>query len=207
MRNLCLGGMLYALLVVSGCQPSGGSAIRPPSVDPAGAAAAAITAHDADGDGKLSEAELASVPGLLASIAVYDTDGDKSLSADEISMRLESMVSSGVGLLGCRCTVLVGGQPLPGATVRLLPEEFLGGAVLAAEGVTDRDGSATLAVDDSKLPEDQRGLASMQPGVYRVEITHPDRTIPERYNSQTTLGHEVHPAARDTGALFRLDSK
>ena len=204
MRIIRFYGSFVVMLVVCGCQPSGGSAIKPPSVDPNDAAEAAIKAHDADGDGKLSEAELVGTPGLRAAIAKYDTDGDRHLSGEEIATRLESMYSAGVGLLTCQCDVIIEGQPLSGATVRLIPEEFLGGAVLAAEGVTDGNGSVILAVDDSKLPEDQRGLSAIQPGVYRVEITHSNRQISERYNSQTTLGHEVHPADRDTGTIFDL---
>ena len=204
MRIICLYGAFVVMLVVCGCQPSGGSAIKPPSVDPDGAAEAAVKAHDADGDGKLSEAELVGAPGLLASISKYDTDGDGHLSGEEISTRLDSMYSGGVGLLRCQCSVIFKGQPLSGATVRLVPEDFLGDSVLAAEGVTDANGQVMLAVDEAKLPEDQRGLNAMQSGVYRVEITHPNGKIPEQYNSQTTLGHEVHPADRDTGTIFEL---
>ena len=31
----------------------------------------------------------------------------------------------------------------------------------------------------------------MQPGLYRVEITHPTVTLPAKYNTETTLGREV----------------
>ncbi|MCH2114224.1 MAG: hypothetical protein MK171_04855 [Pirellulales bacterium] len=204
MRIFRFYGLLVVVPALCGCQPGGGSAIKPPSVDPAGAAEAAIQAHDADGDGKLSRTELVGCPGLLVSISKYDTNGDRHLGEEEVSSRLASMYSGGVGLTIRQCSVLVGGRPLSGATVRLIPEEFLGGAVLTAEGVTDVNGQAQLAVDDAKLPADQRGLDAMQPGVYRVEITHPNRKIPKRYNSETTLGHEVHPGDRITAAFFAL---
>lgn len=204
MRIVWLCIPFIVMMFICGCQPGSQSAIKPPSVDPADAAAAAIEAHDADRDGKLSETELVAVPGLLAALAKYDTDGDRHLSGKEIGARLESMYSGGVGLMSCQCTVILGGQPLSGAAVRLIPEEFLGGAVLAAEGVTDGNGNVTLAVDDAKLPEDQRGLHAMQPGVYRVEITHSNLQIPARYNRQTTLGHEVHPGDRISDAIFEV---
>ncbi len=55
-----------------------------------------------------------------------------------------------------------------------------------------------LAIADDKLPSDLKGFPGIRPGYYMVEITHPSKTIPTRYNTETTLGQEV---ASDTGSV------
>ena len=45
-----------------------------------------------------------------------------------------------------------------------------------------------MAISDEELPPDQRGLRSMQPGIYRIEIKHPHLKQPT-----TPLGCEIDP--------------
>jgi hypothetical protein len=152
-------------------------------LNPSQAGEAAITQYDSDGDQKLSAAELKGCPGI--DIAKYDTDGDKHVGADEIRARLEAFLKQGVSRLQFPCVVTLNRGPLSGATVRLVPESFFGGSIQAASGTTDGSGTATLGIED--------GIGGVGPGVYKVEITHPDQNISARYNTETTLGCEVDP--------------
>ena len=191
------------LLTAVGCQ----SRVKPPSVDPEEAAATAIENYDTDGDGSLNEAELAACPGLLVVMDRFDTTGDRQLSQDEIEARLGEMYSGRVGLTTTSCKVTLDRRPLAGAKVRYVPEAFLGSEIKAAEGVTDQAGFTKVAIPDEQLPEDQRGIGVLQMGVYRVEITHPTRSIPAKYNTRTTLGCELHPTVNDEPPIFHLQSK
>ena len=83
------------------------------------------------------------------------------------------------------------GRPLSGATVKLIPEKYLGDEIKAAVGVTNDGGSATMRIPDEDLPEAQRGIVGVHYGTYKVEITHPTMKIPAKYNTQTTLGYET----------------
>jgi hypothetical protein len=194
-------------LALSGCSRLSQSSVKPPSVNPNIAADKAIELCDQDGNGLLSASELAACPGLLAALANYDTSGDKQLSRDEIAARLTDMYSHGTGLTPSSCRVTLDGRPLRGAHVRLVPEPFLGGDVKSAEGDTDGSGTAPIGIADSDLPEKLRGAKLMQLGVYRVEITHPTTKIPAKFNTQTTLGYELHPMNSDDVVVFRLQSR
>jgi hypothetical protein len=200
--------VLLALLTSAslGC---GGKTVQAPEIDPQDAAAKALELYDTDGDSLLSEQELKACPGLLSAMNRYDTDGDRNISADEISTKLEGLLSSGVEMVSVRCFVHYKGRPLRGAQVRYVPEAFLGDSLLAAEGTTDSSGLAEPMIADELLPEDYRGLQSMQPGVYRIEITHPEAKLPARYSGQESpLGHEVDPSARGGDDVqLKLSSK
>jgi hypothetical protein len=191
---------LFLVATVVGCSPSGQSAVDIPHVDPAAAAEKAIELYDRSGDGSLDQAELAACPGILTGRNRYDTDGDQKISREEIAARIGAIFAGGVGLTPVSCRVFAGGQPLAGAVVRFVPEEFLGDALKPAVGTTDADGLALIAIPDDQLPADQAGLQSMQPGVYRVEIKQAG--IAE---SAKPLGCEIDPTARGgTELLFRL---
>ena len=77
MRAACGQGMflwgmfLWALLFPAGCGPS---AVRPPSVDPTKATDEAIATLDRDGDGALSQTEIADCPALRDAAIEYDLD-------------------------------------------------------------------------------------------------------------------------------------
>jgi hypothetical protein len=202
---LLVAGM--GISTLSGCGRVGQSSVKPPSVNPNQAADKAIELYDKDSNGLLSASELAACPGLLAALANYDTSRDKQLSREEIEARLTDMYSHGTGLTPSSCRVTLDGRPLRDAHVRLVPEPFLGGDVKSAEGDTDGSGTAAIGIADSDLPEKLRGTKSMQLGIYRVEITHPTTKIPAKYNTQTTLGYELHPTNSDDVVVFRLQSR
>jgi len=206
-RSSCLAPLLASRVACAiaatlvGCSPAGRPRpVAVPSVDPAAAAELAIKEYDRDGDGRLNANELKACPGILAAKGRYDTDKDQTISNEEIAAMLKSMFDSGVGLIGVHCTVSRGSQPLSGATVRFVPEAFLGDAIKPAVGTTDASGTAAVAIPDDQLPADQHGLQSVQPGVYRIEVEHASirRPAPLR-------GCEINPAVRgSTDVTIRL---
>jgi hypothetical protein len=48
------------------------------------------------------------------------------------------------------------------------------------------------------------GAKLMFPGLYLVEITHPQVQLPARYNTATELGCELNPLSRE-GSSARFD--
>ncbi len=172
--------------------------IQPVPIDPAAAAREALAAYDADGDGTLSAGELKKCPGLLKSVSRFDADGDGRIAAEEIAGRIRAWQGHKVALMRFSCKVTAEGRPLAGATVRLVGETFLGDGLKPASGVTQANGVANVTISPDELPADCRGLSGVFPGVYKVEITHPSRTIPAKYNTQTVLGQEI---ALDTVGL------
>jgi len=179
-------------VLVAGCS-SGPSALRPPELDPAAAAEEALSMYDTNQDGKLDSEELKSCPGLLAAIKSYDVDNDGMISQEEIAARLAKFVERGIALSRLSATVKLDKRPLAEATIRLVPEPYLGEEIMVATGTTRGRGSASMAVPDADLPENQKGIRGIHGGTYRVEITHPSVEIPEKYNTQTTLGYETTP--------------
>ena len=197
-----VSGLSCALL--SGCS-GGPSALAPPELDPESAAEEAITLYDADGDQKLSSSELEACPGMAVGIKTYDQDSDGMISQAEIAERLQRFVDRRVALARLAVTVTLDKRPLGNATVRFVPEPYLGSELKVATGTTRKRGTATMAVADEELPENQRGIRGVHSGTYRVEITHPDETIPKEYNTETTLGYESTPG--NPYAAFHLKSR
>jgi len=190
------------LAILASCGPP---RVKLPPLKPAQAARQAMTTYDADGNGSLSPDELEKCPGLRASLPTMDTDADGNLSAGEISERLKSQRATGLALTSVSCMVYLRGRPLEGATVRFVPEDFLGDGIQTAAGKTGRGGSAALAIPGEELP-------GIHCGLYRVEISKLDQagaeTIPARYNTDTTLGQEVSQRVPPEGvAMFELSTK
>jgi len=187
---------LLLLVMPTGCssQPAG---IEPIRFNARTASAQAIELYDRDGDGMLNDEELASVPGILKYKDKYDTDGDGMVSRQEIADRINSWSDNGVGFRTLKAVVLLDKRPLSGATVRFVPEPYLGDAPKVATGTTDGSGTARISVDVEHIPEDLRAarMRGMFAGTYKIEVTHPSRNLPERYTTGQALGEEV---ARDT---------
>ncbi len=183
--------VIAGLVAAGGCGMMGASQVAPPSVRPEAAAAAAISALDANGDGRLDEAELAACASLAAVVARWDADQDKSLSQPEIEAGLTQMMGAGVGLVGVSCRVTRNGKPVPNVEVRFVPEDFLSGVVKAASGTTDADGVAEVAIPPADRPADQQDLTLMQVGLYRVEVTGPGVSAAAK-----PLGWAVDPTDR-----------
>ena len=181
---------------LGGCSSSP-SAIQPVAVDGKTAAAAAIVALDKNGDAELDDAELAAAPGMLKYKAKFDQNSDGRVSQDEIRSRIDLWADQGLGLKSVTVEVKLDGRTLPGAEVKFVPESFLGEGPKAASGITDVNGVTKVSVATEHLPEalQKARVRGLYGGLYRIEVTHPQRAIPSKYNSATTLGEEV---AKDT---------
>lgn len=203
--------VLWVLLIglavsVAGCSraPEG---LSTPGVDAESAAARAIELYDANGDGLLSGDELAKCQPLAASLANFDANGDGQLAAEELTNRLAQLAGPTSAYVSAACTVTLDGRPLAGATVKLRPLDAFEGELHPAEGTTNESGVATVGIASNLLPNNLAQTPLVFPGLYHVEITHPDIQLPERYNTATELGCEVNPAARGgTSLLFHLKS-
>lgn len=200
-RHRIFSSLQAALLlsVFLGCS-RGLERVSMPLFDSDDVASRALRELDTDGDAGLSERELESSPGLLASMHVFDQDHDGKLSVVEISNQLDVWRGEQAGLLSLRCEVRWKGRPLKDATIRLVAEPFFDGAIPDASGVSDYAGSAELSCDPEHLPEALKSIRAVKPGVYRVEVTHPKVDLPAKYNSKTTLGRSV--SLRNSNTLF-----
>ena len=183
------------LLLVVGCS-SRSRRLKAPKVNPATAASQAMAMYDSSGDGSLSGDELEACPGIKAALKTYDIDSDGAVSQDEIEERLTALFARKAALSSLRVRVALNGQALAGAHVRLVPEPYLGDQVKPASGTTRRSGSAPMTVAPDDLPEAQRAYHGVHYGTFKVEITHPDKKIPAKYNTQTTLGYETVVGSR-----------
>lgn len=196
--------LLPALFVASGSSGCGGGSepITIPSFNASGAAAEAVKLCDANGNGAIEGAELLKCPSLQAALPRIDQDGNGQLTADEIRERIASYNSHGIGLTSLNCSVTFNGQPLAGAIVTLVPEEFLGSVISEATGTTDGMGFVSPRKAGSEYP-------AMQIGLYKIRVSTAaegaSETIPANYNTETTLGIEVAPDSPETERVFRLD--
>jgi hypothetical protein len=191
---------LVALLAPVGCS---GQRIPVPAISPEQASQEALALYDRNKDGFLDSDELKSCPALASCLKKLNKNNDGRLSAAEIAERIASYQSSRVGLMAVAFQVTLDGQPLAGASVTLVPEKFLGAALMPATGSTDARGMVRVATSGAAEP----GVAC---GLYRIEVSKKDaagrETIPARYNQATILGLEVAPD-NNLGALkFALRS-
>src|SRR5262245_57863893 len=173
-----------------GC--GGGDRIAPPDYSPAETARLALAEYDTNKDGRIDAKELARCPALKSALANIDKNKDGAIDAQEIQERLEAYQTSGVGASTVACRVVRGEDGVKDAVVTLVPEKFHGDSLKPASGVSDITGDVELKIAGSTLP----GIAC---GFYRIEVSIKNggkETLPARFNSQTTLGVEVHPFGR-----------
>ena len=190
-------------MLSAGCSTS----VKPPPINAQGAAQNAVAMFDKDNNGVLNEQELAAAPGLQSAVSVYDTNQDQKLSQEEIAAGIESCLADGVALTTFSCRVLWQNEPLPNATVRLIPEPIFDGAIAPAVGTTDETGTAAPSVSEELLPDNLRHVKGLlHHGIYRVEITHDTVKIPIKYNTATTLGVEIGSRTWESAGVtdFRL---
>lgn len=173
-----------------------------PAINPASVVAAVFDLADADGDGSLQPAEQATVPAIAAAASLLDTDGDAAVAREELLAWLEAVRDSRVAITPLEVTVIERGRPLADATVRLVPEPFMGDGMKLAEGVTGGDGTAVVTITDAVYP-------GVNCGLYRVEITGTGRDgkpLPPRVNTASTLGVAVGKGIPETATIqFRID--
>jgi hypothetical protein len=179
-------GLIVVLVSAVGC-PAGNGRVVPPTYADGGAAA--LAEYDANKDGVLAGPELDKCPGLKASLAQVDTNADKKITADEINARIGAWRESRVGEIPVRVRVTLDGEPLVGAEVVFDPEPFLGGAVPSAHGVTIAGGVVGMTIPPERLADPKFG--GVPCGWYRIRITHPGKSLPAKYNTQSQLGCEI----------------
>ena len=179
-----------------------GLRVRPPGVDPAVAAKEAMTQYDANGDGKLGEGELTKT---ALSLQLWDSNRDGGITESEIVERLGHFIDSGVGLVAVTCHVSWNRSPLEGAKVVFEPEAFLGEDVQPSSGTTGPDGAAHMSMADEFLP--RPNVKGIQPGLYKVRISHPQTELPDIYNTNTTLTYEYSPLDTLPSPRFHLSKQ
>jgi hypothetical protein len=167
-----------------------------------------IAELDRDGNGTLSSVELEKLPPVYNNRSAYDTDGNGEITSAELEARFAEIFGHNVGVLPASCRVTRAGRPLVGAEVRFVPPKALKGTLPPASGVTDGNGVAGLRLAPEDMPKNfpSPRAAVMRPGIYLVEVRHPDVQIPQQYNTQTTLGKEVFSAVLN-GPPLPIDLK
>ena len=180
--------MLLSGLAMLGCSNKP-DRIYPPAIDAVQAGKDAIQQYDTNGDGLIGGDELNKAASIKAALAKIDQDNDKQVSAEEITARINAWKESKIGITSLACRVSIDGKPAEGATVTFIPEKFLGPAVKPAKGIVSPQGMAMLTVDDPALAA--KRIQGAQCGLYRVEITSDKKSIPAKFNTDTTLGEEV----------------
>jgi hypothetical protein len=173
-----------------------------PSIDASAAADKAMELYDKNHDGFLDKKELEACPGLLLSLKVYDADGDGKISRDELKARIASWKTTSAAMSTVDTKTTLDGRPLVGATIKFVPESYLEGALHPGTGETNQNGATTISISPEFLPPNLKRIRAMNAGTYKVEITHPTISIPEKYNKQTTLGREV--SAQTTASPYEV---
>ncbi|MFM9962598.1 MAG: hypothetical protein ACKV2Q_15405 [Planctomycetaceae bacterium] len=197
--------LVVSFCVLSGC---GGRVaderFEIPQVVPQAAGARAVSEFDTNGNGAIDGQEWQQQPALKASLKAADSDGDGQLTAGEIADRLAFYRRMGVGLTQVVCVVTWDGKPLSGATVRLVPEKFLGSEIKPAEGTSDTRGYIQLHTEGYNR-------SGVHCGFMRIAVSKLDaqgiETLPNRYNVQTELGYEVSPDSQGVIELRLTSSR
>jgi hypothetical protein len=199
---------LVAAITAAGCSQEP-ARVQQAALDPEAIAKGAMAEYDTNGDGSIAGDELLKAASINASLAKFDTNNDHCVRADEIAARVQAWRDSKLAVMQVMCTVTLNNRPLSGATVKFVPEKFLGPDIKPAEGTTNEQGMANVKMTDEAL--EARQIRGVQVGLYRVEITKNSggtEMVPARYNAQTQLGQEV---ARDIGSQggikFELKSR
>jgi hypothetical protein len=185
LRRVCM--VTASCLCTIGCGNATSSQLARKAT-PAEAAAAAMQAYDANGDGKLSKDELAKSPALTAGLALIDSNRDGVVTRDELQARLQAD-EDGPKLIGLAVSVTAKQRPLPGATVTLTPEPFMGSGLQSYSGTTTGGGSCQLKGAEADLP----GLPT---GYYQAKV------VDSRLNIDQVLGCEI--AADASGNRLEL---
>jgi hypothetical protein len=187
-----LTGLALACLVVGCSKPNHPEVL---TFDAAEVTSRAMAQLDSNQDGQLDKDELKQQsPGLYKSRKLVDANRDGSLGKDELQRRLQTYIDEQLAIVPQPISIRSGGRPLAGATVELVPEEFMAEIVEPATGETDGEGIAYPSIElDEEITK--WGSGGFRSGVYRVKVSKKnaagEETIPKKYNVETILGIEV----------------
>jgi hypothetical protein len=198
----CAGTLLLAtplLAALAGCGNHVPPALLPDAIDP-DAPKKAIELYDTNHDGAISGAEFDKVPGLKAALPYLDPNKTGKITAEDIAKRIAFWKESQTGRINVNCIVRHKKTPLAGATVRFVPEKFLGDGLQTGFGITSPHGVVLVKTHDG-----EKEIFGLSPGMYRVEITKAGESIPAKYNTATTLGVFVDTQGIGSGPIFDLD--
>jgi len=179
--------LFLILLSTVGCGSSSKHLKRPSYNSSAGQDA--IKQYDKDGDGFIGGEELEAVPGLQASKSQIDANGDGKLSPQEINDWIEDWKRTKINGISAAVQITLDGTPLEGALVEFEPEAFVGTNLPSGTGTSSADGWAIIST--SKDPSEGPKIPGMPLAWYKIRVTHPSKSIPSKYNTETTLGCEV----------------
>jgi hypothetical protein len=206
MQHACASFLWWGTCaLLMGCSGTA-SRVLPIAIDPSTASSTAIELYDKDGDGAISGKELDDVPGIKKYLDRYDRDGDGKVIRAEIADRLEDWSNQRLALSGASLAVKLDGEWLEGATVTFVPESYLGPNVKPAYGTTMQNGFASVSHAEEDLPKSSSGrsIPGVFSGTYKIQITHPNRNIPARYNTATQLGEEIAYDINPTGTTIPI---
>jgi hypothetical protein len=159
--------------------------VAAPDWDPSGLAEQIITDLDKNGDSQVGADELKAAPGLAAGARLIDADKNGQLTREEIKAQFTKYVEQRVGLRMASFRVTYKGRPVPDAEINFVPEPFLEGVIEPARGTTDVEGIVSPKTEGQDLP-------GVRLGYYRVQVTSPKVTIPEKYTRpDSPLGADV----------------
>ena len=208
MRFDTLTGVLLGCLVVTcGCSQRP-SPIKPVDVDPGGASAAAMEQYDKNTDGQLDDDELKALPGVAKYKDLYDLNGDGAVDRDEFQERLRAWKKGGLGFRQLPVVVMLDGKPLMNAEVEFIPEPYLQPAVKPSRGITSGDGTADMSVSVEDMPSGlPSNITGVTGGTFKVKVTHPDKTLPAKYNTETELGEEIASDTVHQRATIELSTR
>jgi hypothetical protein len=183
-----------------GCGGDGGPG-SPPAYDPDALAKAAITQLDKNGNGTIEGSELDACPSLKSALAAIDKNKDKALAQDELAERFKAYKATKLATTTFSCGVKFNGQPLEGATVTFVPEEFLKGTITGGSGKSDATGNVAIVQEGTGNP----GLPY---GLYRITVSKKNASgaeiLPAKYVNGTALGREISPDPRGGTSLDLL---
>jgi len=199
-----LARAIPVLILAAGCSSSSTTpeVHSQASYDPDALTAAAFAEYDRDKNGTLEKAEIDACPALKGAITGIDTNRDGKISTDELRARYASYAAANTATVSVVVTVTLDGAPLPDATVLFVPEKFMESIIKETSGKTGADGTISTFTSDGKQ------FVGIQPGMYRVRVTHEGgKVIPAKYNTQTTLGVEVFGGRGSPALTFALTSR
>ena len=153
--------LVAGVALLAGCSGQGSTQN---DYDPAAVGAAALTAFDANGDGKLADDELQACPAIQSALDRIDANQDGMLEASEISKRVAAYADMSEYIVA-QVLVKLGNQPVSGAQVKLMLADYMRVQPTSFIAATDASGVG--------FPRsDSEGLLGFPLGFYDVEVSH-----------------------------------